>query len=82
MTTTEKNAIIDWASKLSDREVEEEYYSALSDSLGSEAEAMYERGYDVRDIQERKKYEKYISEKADILESICAERGIKLWLEH
>lgn len=33
----------------------------------------------MRDIEEREVYEKYLCEKADILESICMERGIGIW---
>ena len=40
--------------------------------------------YTLSGLQERDKveeYEKYLCEKADILENICAERGIGLWDE-
>ena len=40
---------------------------------------MYELGYDMRDIEEQEEYEKYLCEKADILENMCTERGIGLW---
>lgn len=81
MTRAEKKAIIDWAEKLSDCELEAEYYTAAYDCLGSLVEEMYERGYDIRDIQEQEKYEKLILEKANILEITCTARGIKLWGE-
>ena len=42
---------------------------------------MYELGYDMRDIKEQEEYENYLCEKADILENICAERGIGVWNE-
>lgn len=67
---------------LSDEELKKEYYDALYDSLGSQTEEMYERGYDIADILEREKYEKYLSRRSDMLENICSERGIKLWEEH
>ena len=79
MTKTERNDLIKWVNTLSDEELEAEYYNAVYDSLGSETEDMYELGYDVRDILEREEFEKYLMSKADILEQICAERGIKLW---
>lgn len=79
MTKAEKTAIVDWTESLSDEQLENEYYEAAFATLGSEAEEMYERGYDVSDIHEREKYEKALGEKADILEHLCAERGIKLW---
>lgn len=79
MIKSERNKIIQWANTLTNNELEKEYYDAVFDSLGSEAEEMYERGYDIADIREREKYEKYLGEKSDILEKLCGERGIKLW---
>ena len=79
MTRTEKDHFIKWARGLSDSELEKEYYDASYDCLGSEAEEMYERGWDMDDIIERDKYERDLGVKADILEAICVERGIKLW---
>lgn len=81
MTKKEKQSLIDWANSLSDEDLEKEYYKSAYDCLGSETEEMYERGYDMRDIQDREEYEDYLCEKSDILESICYQRGIKLW-EH
>lgn len=79
MTRTEKFHFIKWTRSLSDSELEKEYYDASYDCLGSEAEEMYERGWDMDDIIERDKYERDLGVKADILEAICVERGIKLW---
>lgn len=81
MTKSEKNSIIKWAKTLTDDELEEEYYQASWDTLGSQAEEMYERGWDMQDIIEREKYEKWLGQKADLLEQLCYERGIKLWGE-
>lgn len=81
MTKSERNQIIKWANTLSDEELEQEYYRAAWDILGSEAEEMYERGYDMVDILEREKFEKWLGEKSDLLEGLCMGRGIKLWLE-
>ena len=81
MTRAEKKTVKEWASKLSDDQLEQEYYSAVFESLGSEAEEMYERGYDLRDIYEREKYERDLIVKSHILEQLCVERGIKLWEE-
>ena len=82
MTKSEKNNIIKWASALTDDELKKEYYDAAFDTLGSQAEAMYERGWNMQDVIERDKYEKWLGQKADLLESLCYERGIKLWEEH
>lgn len=79
MKKLEKQALLNWARQLSDQELEDEYYRAALGSLGSEAEEMYDRGYDLADIAEQERYEMYICEKADILEAVCVERGIKLW---
>jgi len=40
---------------------------------------MYELGYDMADIREREKHEKYLAKKADLLGALCEKRGIKLW---
>lgn len=81
MTKSEKNKIIKWASTLTDEELEKEYYRAVQDTLGSESEEMYERGYDIQDIIEREKYEDWLDQKCDLLEKLCYERGIELWGE-
>ena len=82
MRKSEKNALLEWAKNLTDDELETEYYNSVYDTLGSEAEEMYERGYDICDIKEREKYEKYLNEKCHILETLCKERGIELWKEN
>lgn len=82
MKLKERNELIKWANNLSDKELEDEYYDAVFDSLGSTAEKMYDLGYDMRDIEEQEKYEKFRCEKADILGWLCEQRGIKLWENH
>lgn len=79
MKKSEKNALLKWAKGLTNEELKEEYYDVVYNSLGSLTENMYELGYDIRDIEEQEKHEKYLSEKSDILCSLCEERGIKLW---
>jgi hypothetical protein len=79
MTKKERNQIIEWANTLTNEELETEYYNNVWDCLGSDAELMYERGYDMADIREQEKLEKYQQEKTHILEQLCEERGIKLW---
>ena len=81
MTKSEKNKIIKWTNTLTDDELEKEYYDAVFDTLGSQAEEMYERGWDMQDVIEREKYEKYLGQRADLLESLCYGRDIKLWEE-
>lgn len=81
MKKADKNALIKWANMLTDEELEKAYYDSVYDSLGSQCEDMYELGYDMRDIEERKKHEKYLAERSSLLERLCEERGIKLWEE-
>ena len=81
MKLKERNSLVKWANTLSDKELKDEYYDAVYDSLGSQTDKMYELGYDMRDIEEREGYEKYLCEKADILENICIKRGIGVWDE-
>lgn len=81
MKRLEKNSLIRWANTLSDKELKDKYYEAVYDSLGSQTDEMYELGYDMRDIEEREGYEKYLCEKAGFLESICIKRGIGIWDE-
>lgn len=79
MKKSDKNTLIKWAKGLTDEELEKAYYDAVNDSLGSQTEAMYELGYDMADIREQEKHEKYLCKKADILGALCEKRGIKLW---
>ena len=79
MKKSERNAIVEWAKSVTDEELKKEYYDAVYNSLGSEAEQMYELGYDIADIKEREQHEKYLRQRCDLLETLCEERGIKLW---
>lgn len=78
---SEKNSLVKLANTLTDKELKDKYYEAVYNSLGSQTDEMYELGYDMRDIEEQEEYEKYLCEKADILENICVERGIGIWDE-
>lgn len=79
MTRKERNEIVKFAEKLTDEELEKEYYNAVDSSLGSQCEDMYELGYDIADIAEREKHEKYLGQRAGLLGALCEQRGIKLW---
>lgn len=81
MTKSEKNEIIKWSNAVSDEELERTYYDTVFNSLGTQTDDMYELGYDMTDILEREKYEKYMSQKADLLEMLCDKRDIKLWVK-
>ena len=37
-----------WTNTLTDEELKKEYYDAVFKTLGSQAEEMYERGYDLK----------------------------------
>lgn len=78
-TRKERNAIKKWTDTLSNEQLEKEYYDLVYATLGSQAEIMYDLGYDKQDIIEREKYEKFISQKCDYIGFICEQRGIKLW---
>ena len=58
MKLKEKNNLIKWANALSEKELKDEYYEAVYDSLVSQTDKMYELGYDTRDIKEQEEYEK------------------------
>lgn len=79
MTVKEKNELRQWASRLTDEELENEYYKYVFCSLGSQVEEMYELGYDIRDIREQEKIEHDYQVISHILEEICCSRGINLW---
>lgn len=71
-----------WTDTLTNEQLKEEYYDEVFKTLGSQAEEMYERGYDEADIREREKYERWLLRQSDMLENICQERGIVLWEEY
>lgn len=68
-----------WTDTLTDEELKKEYYEAVFQTLGSQVEEMYDRGYDEIDIREREKYERLLLRESDMLGEICRERGITLW---
>lgn len=82
MNKREYTKLKKWTDTLTDEQLEKEYYDAMFKTLGSQAEEMYERGYDEADIREREKYERWLSRQSDMLEDICRERGIELWEEY
>ena len=79
MKIKEKNEILNSVAFMNDTELKDYTESIMFDCLGSEADIMIERGYEEIDIIERRKYEKYLSEKANILLMCCEKRGINLW---
>ena len=81
MTRKQRNEIIKSTEKMTDIELEKEYFRAVYDCLGSQCDKMYELGYDIIDIVERENYEKYLKETVDLLGYLCEQRGIRLWEE-
>ena len=79
MTLKEKNILVQYAKNLSDTELVNKYYNSVFDCLGSDSEKMYELGYDIQDIRDAEALEKYLGEKAFILENECCKRNITLW---
>lgn len=79
MTLKEKNILVQYAENLSDSELVAQYYDSVYVCLGSDCEAMYELGYDIQDIRDAEALEKYLGEKAFILENECCKRNITLW---
>lgn len=79
MKKSEKNVVLQQVAFWSDEKLESEYYKSVHDCLGSQAEVMEERGYDARDVRERRKTEDGLCEYSDLLELICNARGIELW---
>ena len=79
MKKSERNDIIKWANSLSDEELENEYYDLVYRWPSSQTDSMYDLGYDMSDILERQEYEKFLSQKCDLLEELCVKRGIELW---
>ena len=77
MTRKQKQIIIKQTELMSDNELENLYYDSTYDCLGSQVEDMIELGYYKRDIEEREKYEKFLNERNEILETLCIARGIK-----
>lgn len=79
MKKAERERIVKWSETLSDEDLEKEYMDAVFDCLGTQTERMYELGYDIADIKERERHEKYLSEKSSLLGFLCEKRGIEPW---
>lgn len=78
MTKSEKNIILSDIAVMSDNTLVENTIELIYKTLGSKVNEMYERGYDLRDIIEQQKYEKFISEKSALFQRCCTIRGIDL----
>lgn len=79
MRKSEKNKILQTVALWNDSKLEGEYYKRAFDCLGSQAERMFEAGFDISDVKEQEQIEKENCEYSDFLASICDARGIRLW---
>lgn len=79
MTKAERRILAEYAANAPEAELEDAYYSAVMDSLGSITEEMYELGYDMADIKEQERLENYYAERCAIFENACIKRGIRIW---
>lgn len=79
MTKKERLAILEKIAYMNDEELEKQAMDKIFDCLGSQVDDMYELGYDMVDIIEREKYERYLCEVADIYGQVAEKRGINLW---
>ena len=76
MIKKDKQAIYEWVAGLSDEKLKDAYLESMDKTLGSQAEEMYNRGYELEDVRERAKLEKYLSEECHLLEELCYKRQI------
>ncbi len=79
MKAKEKNELYKYAAALNDEQLKKEYYDSMDDCCGSLADKMEDLHYDTIDILERRKYEKFLSERSDFLLCLCNERGLSLF---
>ena len=77
---SEVNRIIKENAALSNEDLLNKYFDIVyHDVIGSQAEQMYEAGWNESDIKERREYEHYMGCYADVLEEMLQERGIDPW---
>ena len=79
MNKFDSRAFVRYLSGLSDSDLEAYYYQCVFESLGSDAERMYELGYDIVDVVEREVYERELLKRVDLIEAECRRRSIALW---
>lgn len=79
MTRKERNQILKWAKSLSDEELIKEYHKSLNDCCGSLCDEMYERGYDMVDIEYQAELENDYAKTHDLISKVCNERNIDPW---
>ena len=76
MKRRERIQLIKWADELSDKDLEDAYYDAVYDCLGSETEKMYELGYDPIDIQNKKNVKSILAKKLICWKSYAKDEGL------
>ena len=77
---SEIDRIVKENSRLSNEDLLNKYFDLVyHDCLGSQAERMEDAGWEESDIRERREYEDYMSNYADILHNMLIERGVDPW---
>lgn len=67
-----------WSVTISDEQLKKEYYYALSKTLSKPTKDMSDRGFDLADIREMEKFDRWLVRRFAMLRVICIERGIDL----
>lgn len=81
MNNRELKKLKKWTDTLTDKELENEYYGAVYEHIGS-MDGDIECEYDTIDAIAQKKREEEFHEYIDMLKHLCEERGIKLFEEY
>lgn len=80
---SEINRIIKENIALSNEGLLSKYFDIVyHDVLGSQAEQMYEAGWNESDVKERREYEDYMGCYADILAGMLQDRGVDPWKDY
>lgn len=76
MRIREKKRLAESFAAMSDADLARLYWEDFYAGLGSDAEAMEERGWDESDVADRRSYEKFVSDKNDLEYEVLLSRGI------
>ena len=80
---SEVNRIIKENAALSNEDLLIKYFDIVyHDVIGSQAEQMYEAGWNESDVKERREYEHYMSCYTDILHRMLLKRGVDPWKDY
>lgn len=79
MRLNQKKLIIKECVSMTDEKLIDYYHDILFLTLGTQVEDMQDMGYDMADIKERIRFEKYLIEKCDVIADILKERNLDPW---